>query len=76
MMSMKKNSTMTSNMIGNEFRIVDTKLDMLGIWLIVLSGLKILITLMALMSPEFSKMMANQPRMTTMKSRMFQASLR
>jgi len=31
MISMKKKSTMTSNMIGSEFKIVDTKLDMLGI---------------------------------------------
>mgnify|MGYP003342174994 CR=1 FL=1 len=31
MISMKKKSTMTSNMIGNEFKIVDTKLDILGI---------------------------------------------
>ena len=31
MMSMKKNKTMTSNMMGSEFKIVDTKLDMLGI---------------------------------------------
>lgn len=31
MMSIKKNKTMTSNIIGNEFRMVETKLDMLGI---------------------------------------------
>ena len=31
MINMKKKSTMTSNMIGSEFRIVETKLDMLGI---------------------------------------------
>ena len=31
MMSMKKKSTITSNMIGKEFKIVETKLDMLGI---------------------------------------------
>jgi hypothetical protein len=31
MIIMKKNSTMTSNIIGSEFRIVDTKLLMFGI---------------------------------------------
>jgi len=51
MINMKKKSTMTSNMIGSEFRIVETKLDMLGIWLIVLKGLKILMTLIAEISP-------------------------
>jgi len=31
MMSMKKNKIMTSNIIGSEFRIVDTRLDIFGI---------------------------------------------
>jgi hypothetical protein len=31
MISMKKNKTMTSNMMGREFRIVDTRLDIFGI---------------------------------------------
>ena len=45
--SMKMNKTRTSNMIGNEFRMVDTKLDMFGMELIVLRGLNSLTTLMA-----------------------------
>ena len=52
MISIKQKSTMTSNMIGKEFRMVATNDDMLGIWLIVLSGLKIRMTLIAEMSPE------------------------
>jgi hypothetical protein len=47
MMSMKQKSTMISNMIGSEFRIVDTKLLMPGMELIVLRGLNNLITLIA-----------------------------
>jgi hypothetical protein len=46
-MSMKMNNTITSNMIGNEFKMVDTKLDMFGIELIVLKGLINLTTLKA-----------------------------
>ena len=38
---------MTSNMIGREFKIVETNDDMFGIELIVLRGLKSLTTLMA-----------------------------
>lgn len=75
MISMKKKSTITSNMIGKEFRIVDTKLDMLGIWLIVLNGLKILMTLMAEISPLL-RAYESHPSITTIKSRIFQESLR
>jgi hypothetical protein len=42
---MKTNNTIISNIIGNEFKIVETKLDIPGIELIVLKGLRILKTL-------------------------------
>ena len=47
MMSMKQKSTMMSNIIGKLFRIVETKLLIPGIELIVLKGLRSLITLIA-----------------------------
>jgi len=46
--NIKQNRTMISNMIGNEFKIVETRLLIPGIELMVRSGLKILITLIAL----------------------------
>jgi hypothetical protein len=45
--STKQKRTKMSNIDGREIRMVDTKLDMPGIELIVLSGLKILMTRMA-----------------------------
>lgn len=47
MMSMKQKSTMMSNMIGKLFKIVETKLLIPGIELMVLKGLRSLITLIA-----------------------------
>lgn len=47
MIIMKLNSTMMSNMIGIELRIVDTKELIPGIELMVLRGLRIRITLIA-----------------------------
>jgi hypothetical protein len=47
MINMKQKSTMISNMMGKLLRIVETKLLMPGILLIVLSGLKSLMTLIA-----------------------------
>lgn len=78
-------------MIGNEFKIVDTKLDMFGIELIVLKGLINLTTLNAAkFSPSSSivslsgptslgtasRMNESHPSITTMKSRIFQESLK
>jgi hypothetical protein len=73
--SMNMNKTMMSNMIGNELRIVDTKLLIPGIELIVLSGLNSLKTLIAV---TFSTEITSEihPKMTTRKSRMFQESLK
>lgn len=75
MMSMNKNRTMTSNMIGREFRMVATRELMFGIWLIVLRGRKIRITLIAEMSPLLISELIH-PRITTLKSMIFQESLR
>lgn len=47
MMSMKTKSTMISNMIGKLFKIVETRLLIPGMLLIVLRGLKSLMTLIA-----------------------------
>jgi hypothetical protein len=47
MMSMKRNNTIMSNIMGIEFKIVETKLAIPGIELMVRKGLKILITLIA-----------------------------
>lgn len=46
-MSMKQKSTMMSNMIGRLLRIVETKLLIPGMLLMVLKGLRSLITLIA-----------------------------
>ena len=67
MMSMKQNRTMMSNMIGSEFKIVETNEDIPGIELIVLSGLRILITLTAEMFYS-SISFETQPKITTKKS--------
>lgn len=66
-MSMKTNKTMISNMIGNEFKMVDTRLLISGMEFIILNGRRILITLMAEMLFS-SKKVDSQPKMTTMKS--------
>jgi len=73
--SMNMNNTMISNIIGREFRMVDTKLLIPGIELIVLNGLKSLKTLIAV---TFSTEMTYeiQPRITTKKSKIFQESLK
>ena len=47
MIRVKQNKTIISNILGSEFKIVLTKLDIPGIELIVLSGLRILITRIA-----------------------------
>ena len=47
MINMNMNRTIILNMIGKLFRIVETRLLIPGIELIVLNGLKILITLIA-----------------------------
>jgi len=65
--SKKQNSTMISNMIGSEFKIVETNEDIPGIELIVLSGLRILITLTAEMFCSYINL-ESHPRMTTKKS--------
>jgi len=65
---------MISNMIGSEFKIVETNEDIPGIELIVLSGLKILITRIADTFWSLSDALT-QPAITTKKSRTFQASL-
>ena len=72
--STKQKRTKMSNIDGREIRMVDTKLDMPGIELIVLSGLKILMTLMADTFWSLSDALT-QPAITTKKSRTFQASL-
>ena len=70
MISIKQKRTMISNMIGKEFKIVDTRPLIPGIELIVRSGLRILITLMAEISAPSSeaKFKLIQPRITTRKS--------
>jgi len=54
-------------MIGSEFKIVETNEDIPGIELIVLSGLRILITLTAEMFCSYINL-ESHPRMTTKKS--------
>lgn len=66
---------MILNIIGKLFRIVDTKLLIPGIELIVLRGRKILMTLIAEMFWSANCILTH-PRRTTIKSRIFQESLR
>lgn len=75
MISMKQKRTMMSNMIGKLFKIVETRLLIPGIELIVRSGLRILITLIADMFYSASWRLTH-PRITTTKSRMFHVSLK
>jgi hypothetical protein len=65
--SRKPKSTPISNIIGKEFKMVETKPLMPGIELIVLRGLNIRMTLMAEMFWASSNELT-QPRITTMKS--------
>jgi len=58
---------MTSNIIGREFRIVVTRLDIWGIFFIVRKGRRSLITLIAEIPPPSIKLPA-QPNVTTIKS--------
>jgi hypothetical protein len=75
MTSINMKRTMISNMMGKEFRMVETKLLIPGIELMVLKGLKSLKTLIAVtFSTEITNY--NHPRMTTRKSRIFQESLK
>ena len=67
MINIKQKSTIMSNIIGMELRIVDTKLLIPGIELMVLRGRKILITLIAEILSWFMKV-ASHPRITTRKS--------
>ena len=67
MIKRKPKSTPISNIIGKEFKIVDTSPLIPGIELIVLSGLRILITLIALIFYA-SRRALTQPRITTIKS--------
>ena len=64
-----------SSMIGRLFKMVETSELIPGIELIVLNGLRILITLIAEMSFA-EKPTLIQPSTTTRKSRIFQVSLR
>ena len=75
MISMKMKRIMTSIIMGRLFRIVDTRLDMLGILVMVRRGLMILMTLMALTSPYLMNW-DTQPNITTTKSNTFHPSLR
>ena len=67
MTSMKQKRIMMSTMMGKLFRMVDTSELMPGIELIVLSGLRILITRIAEMSCS-ERPRLTQPRTTTRKS--------
>ena len=67
MIKRKPKSTPISNIIGKEFKIVDTSPLIPGMELIVLSGLRILITLIALIFCA-SRRALTQPRITTIKS--------
>ena len=67
MISIKQKSTMMSNMMGKLLRIVETKLLMPGILLMVLRGLRSLITLIAEMFC-WASWIETHPKITTKKS--------
>lgn len=67
MTSIKQKRIMMSTIIGKLFKIVDTKELIPGIELIVLKGLRILITLIAEIS-DSDKPKLTQPKTTTKKS--------
>lgn len=68
-------STITSNIMGKLFMIVETNLDIPGTELIVLKGLMILMVRIAETSVPDNKA-PTQPAITTLKSRIFQGSLK